>query len=485
MAMDLGEYFFDDASSNSGLGDFNWVMNTPDEVNSWMGTAGNNWDDFDWAMNTPDEVNSWMGTAGNNWDDFGWAMNTPDEVNSWMGTAGNNWDDFDWAMNTPDEVNSWMGAPSGYPTSDEYLNPKYSLATGNSGLEVQLDDLLHPKGVNLDAMGGGYGATIAMPAKYYSEGTLDAEGNSIAGKEIPMSKGVLTALGMIPDRGASVALGDPDSWINNPNITGDRVVVAPNNLVTSRDAYRYDNQPSPLLGGGTPTFGTNTGLTLSTASGANPVKPEAGARTPLEKIVETVENTIGGGAGSGGAGSGGVGGAPGQQNQGSNWLQMLMMMLLLSQMNKGKSSSGASSAVIPQLTAKREQTPASTQRPAGYRPGQGGVTYFQPTQYAAAGGAMGAGIGGLGQYAAGGKGRLVSGTGDGVSDDIPATIDGVQPARIARGEYVIPARVVAELGNGSTDAGAERLDDMVSRIERAGRKADRGADSKAYHHIPT
>lgn len=210
----------------------------------------------------------------------------------------------------------------------------------------------------------------------------------------------------------------------------------------------------------------------------NVVSP-GGVQPGYGGVTEAAKNLItGGGAG------GGVQQQQQQQPQQSNWMQMLMMMLLLSQMNKGKSSSGASSAVIPQLTAKREQTPASTQRPAGYRPGQGGVTYFQPTQYAAAGGAMGAGIGGLGQYAAGGKGRLVSGTGDGVSDDIPATIDGVQPARIARGEYVIPARVVAELGNGSTDAGAERLDDMVSRIERAGRKADRGADSKAYHHIP-
>lgn len=384
----------------------------------------------------------------------------------------------------------YTGEGDGYAISNE-TNPHarsiYELSTGRSNPGISLEDVLHPKGVNLDAMGGGFGATKDMPAGYYSPGTQDAEGNNIGGKEIPMSRGVLTALGMIPSEGASIALGDPNSWINNPNVTGDRVVVSPNNLVTSGSAYRQSNQPPANSQGITaPTIGTNQGLTISTAPGASTVKPEVGSRTTLENIADAVKSAVTpGGAGSVGAGSGGAGGAPGQQNQGSNWLQMLMMMLMLSQMNKGGGSSSGSSAVIPQLTAKREQTSAATQRPAGYRPGQGGVSYFQPTQYAAAGGAMGSGIGALGQYAAGGKGRLVGGNGDGVSDNIPATIDGVQPARIARGEYVIPARVVSELGNGSTDAGAERLDDMVSRIENSGRKAARGADSKAYKHIPT
>lgn len=164
-----------------------------------------------------------------------------------------------------------------------------------------------------------------------------------------------------------------------------------------------------------------------------------------------------------------------------SWMPFLLAALAASKLNKSGGSSGANNAVIPRLTASRSQTPYSQQRPAGYRPGQGGITYFTPTTYAAAGGPMG--IAGLGSYAAGGKGRLVNGTGDGVSDDVPATIDGQQPARIARGEYVIPARVVAELGNGSTEAGAERLDDMVTKIEDAGRKAKRGTDSGAHKYL--
>jgi hypothetical protein len=91
--------------------------------------------------------------------------------------------------------------------------------------------------------------------------------------------------------------------------------------------------------------------------------------------------------------------------------------------------------------------------------------------------------------AGGGIARLLDGPGDGVSDSIPAVIDGDgmarggQPAKLARGEYVIDARTVAALGNGSTDAGAERLDKMREDILRDDRKAGVGKDSKAYRHL--
>jgi hypothetical protein len=82
--------------------------------------------------------------------------------------------------------------------------------------------------------------------------------------------------------------------------------------------------------------------------------------------------------------------------------------------------------------------------------------------------AMGGGIGDLGSYSDGG--RLLKGPGDGVSDDIPAQIGAKQPARLADGEFVIPARIVSELGNGSTDAGAKRLYAMMDRIQNNRRK---------------
>jgi hypothetical protein len=73
--------------------------------------------------------------------------------------------------------------------------------------------------------------------------------------------------------------------------------------------------------------------------------------------------------------------------------------------------------------------------------------------------------GGAIQKAAAGK--LVTGDGDGMSDDIRANINGDQEARLADGEFVIPADVVSHIGNGSTDAGAEKLYTMMDRIREA------------------
>jgi len=104
-----------------------------------------------------------------------------------------------------------------------------------------------------------------------------------------------------------------------------------------------------------------------------------------------------------------------------------------------------------------------------------------PTRTMAAGGlSMG---GHLGNYSDGG--HLLKGPGDGVSDSIPATIGGKQPARLAEGEFVIPARIVSELGNGSTDAGAKRLYAMMDRIKAKRRKTKNiAADTKAYKYLP-
>jgi hypothetical protein len=63
--------------------------------------------------------------------------------------------------------------------------------------------------------------------------------------------------------------------------------------------------------------------------------------------------------------------------------------------------------------------------------------------------------------------REVVGNGDGMSDSVPADIEGVQEARLADGEFVIPADVVADIGNGSSDAGSKKLYDMMDRIRKA------------------
>jgi hypothetical protein len=173
--------------------------------------------------------------------------------------------------------------------------------------------------------------------------------------------------------------------------------------------------------------------------------------------------------------------SPGTNNNGL----IMALMALMAMMNNKGSSSGAAST-IPALSANRSQLPYA---PVG-RPGAGGQTYFSPTTYtpkAAEGGLMGLAGGGmssLGGYSDGG--RLLRGPGDGVSDSIPATIGGKQPARLAEGEFVVPARIVSELGNGSTNAGANKLYDMMDRVQKARRQTKNvAADTKAHKYLPS
>jgi len=92
----------------------------------------------------------------------------------------------------------------------------------------------------------------------------------------------------------------------------------------------------------------------------------------------------------------------------------------------------------------------------------------------------------LGDYSDGG--RLLRGPGDGVSDSIPAVIGRKQPARLADGEFVVPARIVSELGNGSTEAGARKLYAMMDRVQSArGKTVGKGKvakNSRSEKYLP-
>ena len=93
------------------------------------------------------------------------------------------------------------------------------------------------------------------------------------------------------------------------------------------------------------------------------------------------------------------------------------------------------------------------------------------------------GISSLGGYSDGG--RMLKGPGDGMSDSIPGVIAGKQPARLADGEFVVPADVVSHLGNGSTDAGAKQLYSMMDKVRKArtGKKKQAPA-VKANRYMP-
>jgi hypothetical protein len=104
----------------------------------------------------------------------------------------------------------------------------------------------------------------------------------------------------------------------------------------------------------------------------------------------------------------------------------------------------------------------------------------------AQGGMAQGGMSHLGDYSDGG--RLLRGPGDGVSDSIPASIGDKRPARLADGEFVVPARIVSELGNGSTEAGARKLYAMMDRVQKArGKTVGKGrvaVNSKAEKMLP-
>jgi len=104
------------------------------------------------------------------------------------------------------------------------------------------------------------------------------------------------------------------------------------------------------------------------------------------------------------------------------------------------------------------------------------------TKMVARPGMAGGGLADLGDYAdyAGG-GRMLKGPGDGMSDSIPATIAGKQPARLANDEFVVSADVVSGLGNGSSDAGAKQLYKMMDRV----RAARTGKQAQAKQINPT
>jgi hypothetical protein len=133
---------------------------------------------------------------------------------------------------------------------------------------------------------------------------------------------------------------------------------------------------------------------------------------------------------------------------------------------------GGLSSILNQSTP--QVSPSLNQNPNTNMGGFAGPSSF----YGGGGGFGGGGSSGgpfplEGQYgivkmAAGGMPpRFLSGGGDGMSDSIKATINDNQPARLADGEFVIPADVVSHLGNGSSKAGAKQLYSMMDKVRKA------------------
>ena len=237
--------------------------------------------------------------------------------------------------------------------------------------------------------------------------------------------------------------------------TGGSKVAPGGGITTTKDGVTYVLKPDGKV------YDTGTGKTITDTK-------------TIKEIIDQIRNTGGAGLVSTKAGT--------QQNSLASLLPLLLMMMAMN-----RQQGAPSSAVIPSLSASRAALPyQQIQQAPGYRPGQGGIQYAGPVQYTpkmADGGIVDLARALAARKTAQRKG-LLQGPGDGVSDSIPAVIGTRQPARLARGEYVVDARTVAELGNGSTDAGAERLDEMRKRVLGKRKKAKMGQDTKAYKHLP-
>jgi hypothetical protein len=357
----------------------------------------------------------------------------------------------------------------------------YSLRSGletPGGLGLSSDAT---RGMSLDYMGGGQGISQYRPAEY-SDSTLEDLVRRNPGKfgdiEDYLNKEIFGGKGLEPFRGtggtvsqtgflkqnsaanplgAQYAIGDQASFVNRPSVTGQQASVAPNRTVIDNKNGTFNVVTE---GGGN--------ITTKTVDGAGKTIKTTTTNTATGEKTTTGPKT------NTGTNPGAKAAAKNQSNMGA----LLPILLALLAMNKGGGGGGGNrGAVIPGLTATQRQTPyAQQQRAPGYRPGQGGINYFEQTQFTPR------------MAAGGGIGGLLNGPGDGVSDSIPAVIDGNmagggQPAQVARGEYIMDARTVAALGNGSTDAGAERLDKMRENILRDDRQTGVGEDSKAYRHL--
>jgi len=336
------------------------------------------------------------------------------------------------------------------------------------------------RGMGLEQMGGGQGLSKYIPAEYSEsaltqlvknnpgafpeiEKYLDSQYDKAGLTPFKGTGGTLSETGFLAQSsaanplGSKYAIGDPKSFINNPTITGQQSVVSPNRTIIDNKDGTY-KVVTNTVDGGTKTITTT--------------------KDGVDKIIretKTIDNTK--------ANQGAKAAAADKKDNN----MLLMLLALMAMMNKGGGDSKGTGAVIPSLSADRKQLPYGPTSGSKARPGAGGVNYFSPTTYTqkAAGGGMmgGGGISDLGGYSDGG--RLLKGPGDGVSDSIPATIGGKQPARLAEGEFVVPARIVSELGNGSTEAGAQKLYSMMDRVQKARRKTKNvAADTKAHKYLP-
>jgi hypothetical protein len=336
-------------------------------------------------------------------------------------------------------------------------------------------------------------------------GINTSQGTGLAGSIInnPILAPIAGAgLAMIPGVGPMLAAGMVGGF------TGIQSGSLKNGLMAGLGAY------------GGASLANSFGVGAGAGAGADPLAGtfSSGTTAPIENRLLSDATTRAAGLGSDVMYGSGAGSAAGSAS--SPGFLDKFMKAPLSTLGGGNPYIGAGVAALPVMAAisKGQKTPMPTLdsvTPDSYiRPyrltrkpntepysGVGERRYFDDTWEAltpykagktttgATGGVVAfnqGGLGSLGGYSDGG--RLLRGPGDGVSDNIPATIGNRQPARLADGEFVVPARIVSEIGNGSTEAGARKLYAMMDRVQRARRKTvgknKVATDTKAERLLP-
>lgn len=234
-----------------------------------------------------------------------------------------------------------------------------------------------------------------------------------------------------------------------------------------------------LIGGGVGGFGE-----AAIGSGLGEITAGIGGASGLPSLSQlgstasTVSKLLGGSGGGLGSLLGGSGSGSGNPLLGAGLGGLAGYLASLDQ-PKGTVDTGSIQMNIPQYEFSRNQQAL----PADFKPGVS--PEFRHFDNKIVKKAAGGGITGLrsNEYKAGG--RYLQGPGDGMSDNIRANIEGRQEARLADGEFIIPADVVSHIGNGSSNAGAKKLHTMMNRIRHARTgNPKQGKQIKAEKYLP-
>jgi hypothetical protein len=318
-------------------------------------------------------------------------------------------------------------------------------------------------GAGFSGIQGGTGLTGGMMAP--GTGQLAVQGMAQITPEAlvsvaPASQGI-GALGSQGAVATNAALPTASSFASQaPAYAG----IAP----SAAPELSYGQQAVQALTGAAPNsatvqYGGSALQGMATGAGVQGISNAVTGRPITEGMgTSAIAGGIGGAASTGlasQANTGGAMGAAGDFAKAHNIITPMGISMLASPMVDALANNGDETTMPNQKGIK----PDFRYDTAAYR------RKSNPVMYAHGGDvAQPSGISTLGGYSDGG--RLLKGPGDGVSDSIPAIIGNKEPARLAEGEFVIPARIVSELGNGSTDAGAKQLYAMMDRVQHARHK---------------